>query len=91
MLGSLQFRVTAHKGEGDSFPPVAVVLSDQHFPSILPSRGAGGCIFVVRIEHGRLDKLVNTFLEFARGGGVSNGSTLLLGSVRHLAISGQQG
>jgi hypothetical protein len=54
------------------------------------SRGEGGCFFIVRLEHGLLDELVNSFMEMVEGGVVPNRSTILLGSVSHLAFIGAQ-
>jgi hypothetical protein len=63
---------------------VAIALTNQHFPPILPPRGEGSCIFIIRLEHGLLDELVNSFLEMVEGGRVPNGSAMV--SVSHLAF-----
>jgi hypothetical protein len=77
-------------GKGGGNTPVALIMADQHFPPILPARGEGGCLFVVRLEHALLWELVDTLLEMARDLDFPNGSTILLGSVSHLATLGQQ-
>ncbi len=71
---------------------VAIVLCDQNFPPIL-STNNGKCLFVVRVEDGRLFELERTFIEILLGviephGRLSVGSVVLVGSLSHLSSYG---
>jgi hypothetical protein len=72
--------------------PVALVLCDQNFPPILPTTD-GKCIFVVRVEEGRLFELEKTFAEILPGiikplGRLPVGSVIMVGSLSHLGSHG---
>ncbi len=42
--------------------PVAVVVSDQNFPPVLPTED-GNCVVVIRVEDGRLFEIENVFKD----------------------------
>ncbi len=72
--------------------PVALVLCDQNFPPILPTND-GKCIFVIRVEDGRLFELEKTFAEILPGiikphGRLPAGSVIMVGSLSHLGSHG---
>ena len=40
-----------------------IILADQCFPPLAPPEGAGGCMAIIRIEDGSLNKLVDYYLN----------------------------
>ncbi len=72
--------------------PVAVVISDQNFPAVLPTDD-GNCAVVIRVEDGRLFEIEKVFSDIfkkflAPSGGLPVGSVVLVGSLAHLARFG---
>jgi hypothetical protein len=72
--------------------PAVVVLSDQSFPTILPSNN-GNCTVITRIEDGLLFEMEKVFLDvFAEfsgsNGSLALGSVAIVGSISYL---GQRG
>jgi hypothetical protein len=72
--------------------PVAVVVSDQNFPPVLPTED-GNCVVVIRVEDGRLFEIKNVFKDIfkkflAPSGRLPVGSVVLVGSLAHLARFG---
>jgi hypothetical protein len=80
------------RGRLDSGEPIAIFLSDQSFPPVLPASDSN-CAVVVRVEGGRLFELEKTFKEIfvdytAPRGRLPAGSVVLVGSLSHLAAFG---
>ncbi len=74
--------------------PVAVVVSDQNFPPVLPTED-GNCVVVIRVEDGRLFEIENVFKDIfkkflAPAGRLPVGSVVLVGSLAHLARFGRE-
>jgi hypothetical protein len=71
---------------------LAVILSDQSFPPILPAND-DKCVVVVRVEDGLLSEIEQAFLDhFAKYvgpiGSLPRGRVILMGSVSHLGSRG---
>jgi hypothetical protein len=71
--------------DGRNLIPQVFVLSDQNFPAALPVEEDGECVKVLRIEHGSLHELVQSFLEVTKGFMVLAGTVVLLSSASFLA------
>jgi hypothetical protein len=72
--------------------PIAIMLSDQNFPAVLPS-ATGACVVVVRVEDGLLEEIENTFADRFKAflhphGGLGAGSVIAIGSLSHLKSKG---
>ena len=68
-----------------------IFLSDQTFPPCVPAEDGGKCLLVVRIENGSLRELTSELRDFSRKIKIAPGSTILIGSISHLAGAGVAG
>jgi hypothetical protein len=66
--------------------PIAISLSDQHFPPNIPADEAGECIRVLRVENGSVTELADELLRICLAGGLPNGSIILFGLLSQLAV-----
>jgi hypothetical protein len=66
--------------------PIALSLSDQHFPPNIPADDAGECIRVLRVEDGSVTELADELLRIVPPGGLPGGSIILFGSLSQLAV-----
>jgi hypothetical protein len=76
------------RGEVGSGPSQAIVLVNQHFPSILPVKGAEQCLKIIRIENGATLDLVDELICLVGNRRIPPGSILMIMSVAHLARVG---
>ena len=72
--------------------PVVIIISDQHFPAVLPALN-GDCVITVRVEDGLLNELEEAFIDRFRAylhphGALNPGSAILIGSISHLQARG---
>jgi hypothetical protein len=58
-----------------------VILSDQSFPPILPSKDDGKCVKICRLEFATLEELGKEWLDLSRNKEVTRGTVVLLGSL----------
>jgi hypothetical protein len=69
--------------------PIALSLTDQHFPANIPADESGECIRVLRVEDGsvaELAELADELLRIMPREGLPKGSIILYGSVSQLAV-----
>jgi hypothetical protein len=66
--------------------PIAINLSDQHFPPNIPADEAGECIRILRVENGSVTELADELLRICPAGGLPNGSIIFFGSMSQLAV-----
>jgi hypothetical protein len=76
----------------DAGLPVAFVLADQSFPSVLPA-AEGDCVVILRVEDALLGELVEAFADRFKcrlfpHGSLPPGSVILIGSLSHLQARG---
>ena len=77
------------RGGGLSPNRIAVSLTDQNFPAIVPSNeGSFTCIKTIRVEDASLANLSDTLVSTFRGWVIPAGSIILIGSASHLARVG---
>jgi hypothetical protein len=72
--------------------PIVVIVSDQHFPPILPAAN-GDCAVIIRVEDGLLPELECAFTDRLKTflkphGRLTPGSVVLVGSLSHLHAKG---
>jgi hypothetical protein len=72
--------------------PVSIVITDQHFPPVLPS-GSGFCTVILRCEDAMLHELPGLLREFFPTGSkgkvsLPEGSLVIYGALSHLAARG---
>jgi hypothetical protein len=70
--------------------PVVFVGTDQHFPAVLPSLDQDSCISIIRIEDGNLREITWAVIDILSGLALPARSTILIGSVSHIAAKGVQ-
>jgi hypothetical protein len=70
--------------------PVVFVGTDQHFPAVLPSLDQDSCISIVRVEDGNLREITWAIIDILSGLALPARSTILIGSVSHIAAKGVQ-
>jgi hypothetical protein len=70
--------------------PVVFVGTDQHFPAVLPSLDKESCISIVRVEDGSLREITWAVIDILSGLSLPAKSTILIGSVSHIAAKGVQ-
>jgi hypothetical protein len=66
----------------------AIVLSDQSFPAMLPTKGEEKCLVIMRIENGGILDLVDEFSKQLGNRRIPPGSVILLFSAAHLGNVG---
>jgi hypothetical protein len=70
--------------------PVVFVGTDQHFPAVLPSLDQDSCLSIVRVEDGNLREITWAIIDILSGLALPARSTILIGSVSHIAAKGVQ-
>jgi hypothetical protein len=70
--------------------PVIFVGTDQHYPAVLPSLDHDSCISIVRVEDGNLREINWAIIDIISGLALPAKSTILIGSVSHIAAKGVQ-
>jgi hypothetical protein len=70
--------------------PIVFVGTDQHFPAVLPSLDKDSCINIVRVEDGTLREITWAVIDILSGLRLPAKSTVLIGSVSHIAAKGVQ-
>jgi len=70
--------------------PVVFVGTDQHFPAVLPSMDRNSCMSIVRVEDGTLREITWAVIDILSGLSLPAKSTVLIGSVSHIAAKGVQ-
>jgi len=70
--------------------PVVFVGTDQHFPAVLPSLDQDSCISIIRVEDGNLREITWAVIDILSGLALPARSTILIGSVSHIAAKGVQ-
>jgi hypothetical protein len=70
--------------------PVVFVGTDQHFPAVIPSLDQDSCISIVRVEDGNLREITWAIIDILSGLALPARSTILIGSVSHIAAKGVQ-
>jgi hypothetical protein len=66
--------------------PIALSLTDQHFPPNIPADESGECIRVLRVEDGSVAELADELLRILPREGLPKGSIILYGSVSQLSV-----
>ncbi len=57
--------------------PIALSLTDQHFPPNIPADESGECIRVLRVEDGSVAELADELLRIAPREGLPKGSNIV--------------
>jgi len=70
--------------------PVVFIGTDQHYPAVLPSLDQDNCISIVRVEDGNLREIIWAVIDILSGLTLPAKSTILIGSVSHIAAKGVQ-
>jgi hypothetical protein len=66
--------------------PIALSLTDQHFPPNIPADDSGECIRVLRVEDGSVAELADELIRILPRDGLPKGSIILFGSVTQLSV-----
>jgi hypothetical protein len=66
--------------------PIALSLTDQHFPPNIPADESGECIRVLRVEDWSVAELADELLRILPREGLPKGSIILYGSVSQLSV-----
>jgi hypothetical protein len=66
--------------------PIALSLTDQHFPPNIPADESGECFRVLRVEDGSVAELVDKLLRILPREGLPKGSIILYRSVSQLSV-----